>query len=162
GGGGEHICEARDLDDVGRVPSARALRMESMDGAPLDGADRVLDKAALIQRVGVDHHLDVVIVGDPEAAIDRGRRRSPILVELQGAGAAFDLLDDWSWSWRSSAPRFQRIGSCTVTSFVPSGKVASTWTSWIMAATPSMTWLASITFAPSRISSETLLPSRAP
>ena len=31
------------------------------------------------------------------------------------------------------------IGSWTVTSFVPSGKVASTWTSWIISATPSMT-----------------------
>ncbi len=32
-----------------------------------------------------------------------------------------------------------RIGSCTVTSFVPSGNVASTCTSWIISATPSMT-----------------------
>jgi hypothetical protein len=32
-----------------------------------------------------------------------------------------------------------RIGSCTVTSFVPSGNVASTWTSWIISATPSIT-----------------------
>ena len=33
-----------------------------------------------------------------------------------------------------------RIGSCTVTSLVPSGKVASTWTSWIISAMPSITW----------------------
>jgi len=33
-----------------------------------------------------------------------------------------------------------RMGSWTVTSFVPSGKVASTWTSWIISAMPSITW----------------------
>jgi hypothetical protein len=55
-----------------------------------------------------------------------------------------------------------RIGLCTVTSLVPSGNVASTWTSWIISATPSMTWLAFSTFAPSRISEATVLPSRAP
>ena len=33
-----------------------------------------------------------------------------------------------------------RIGLWTVTSLVPSGKVASTWTSWIISAMPSMTW----------------------
>ena len=32
----------------------------------------------------------------------------------------------------------QRIGAWTVTSLVPSGKVASTWTSWIISGTPSM------------------------
>ena len=32
-----------------------------------------------------------------------------------------------------------RIGSCTVTSLVPSGKVASTWISWIISAMPSIT-----------------------
>jgi hypothetical protein len=33
----------------------------------------------------------------------------------------------------------QRIGAWTVTSFVPSGKVASTWIWWIISGTPSMT-----------------------
>ena len=45
------------------------------------------------ERVGVDRHLHVEIVGDGEAAIDRRRRRAPILVQLQAAGAGLDLLD---------------------------------------------------------------------
>ena len=32
-----------------------------------------------------------------------------------------------------------RIGSCTVTSLVPSGNVASTWMSWIISGMPSIT-----------------------
>src|SRR5580704_11743663 len=32
------------------------------------------------------------------------------------------------------------IGSCTVTSLVPSGNVASTWMSWIISAMPGITW----------------------
>ncbi len=49
-------------------------------------------KPELVQRVGVDHHLDVVIIGDRQTAVDRGRRRPPILVKLQRAGAALHLL----------------------------------------------------------------------
>ena len=45
------------------------------------------------ERVGVDHHLDVVVVGDREAAVDRGRRRAPVLMQFQRAGAGDDLLD---------------------------------------------------------------------
>ena len=48
--------------------------------------------------------------------------------------------------WRRKTPRDSgrflspyRIGSCTVTSFVPSGNVASTCTSWIISAMPSIT-----------------------
>ncbi len=49
-------------------------------------------KPELVERVGVDHHLDVVIVSHRQAAVDRGRRGAPVLVQLQGAGARLDLL----------------------------------------------------------------------
>ena len=41
---------------------------------------------------------------------------------------------------RRGRRRRARSGWCTVTSFVPSGNVPSTWTSSIISATPSMTW----------------------
>ena len=63
---------------------------------------------------------------------------------------------------RKQLARDHRIGSCTVTSLVPSGKVASTWISRIISGTPSITWGRLKTVAPSRISSATVLPSRAP
>ena len=59
---------------------------------PAIALDRVLDEARLVERVGVDHHLHVHRVGDPEAAVDRGRRRAPVLVQLQRAGAGQDLF----------------------------------------------------------------------
>ena len=44
------------------------------------------------ERVAVEHHLDVVVVGDGEAVVDRGRRRAPVLVQLERAGAGLDHL----------------------------------------------------------------------
>src|SRR3546814_5610766 len=55
-----------------------------------------------------------------------------------------------------------RIGWWTLTSFVPSGKVASTCTSWIISGTPAITWSRVTTCAPASIRSATLRPSRAP
>ena len=88
----QHVLEARDLDDVRRMAAAGAFGVEGVDGAALERLDRVLDEAGFVERVGVDHHLHVVIVGDRQAAIDRGRRRAPILVQLQRAGAGLDHL----------------------------------------------------------------------
>src|SRR6516225_11376360 len=56
----------------------------------------------------------------------------------------------------------QRIGSCTVTSLVPSGNVPSTWISWIISGTPSITSCRARMFAPNDINSETDRPSRIP
>ena len=49
-------------------------------------------KPELVERVGMDHHLHVVIVGHRQAAINRRRRRAPILVQLERAGAGLDHL----------------------------------------------------------------------
>ena len=93
GRGGDDVGEAGQLDDVGRMAAAGALGVEGVDRAALEGGDGVLDEAALVQRVGVDHHLHVHAVGDRQAAVDRGRRRAPVLVQLERGGAGLDLLD---------------------------------------------------------------------
>jgi hypothetical protein len=54
GGGGQHVRQPAGLDDVRRVAAAGALGVVGVDGAALDGGDRVLDEAGLVQRVGVD------------------------------------------------------------------------------------------------------------
>ena len=90
GRGRQHVLQSRDLDDVGRVAAAGAFGVEGVDGAALERLDGVLDEAGFVERVGVDHHLHVVVVGDREAAIDRGRRRAPVFVQLQRAGAGLD------------------------------------------------------------------------
>ena len=65
----EHVELAGDLQDVGGVAAARALAVVRVDRASLEGRDRVFDEARLVQRVGVDRHLDVVLVGDVAAPL---------------------------------------------------------------------------------------------
>ena len=90
---GSTFFKPGDLDDVRRVAAAGAFGVEGVDGAALERLYGVLDEAEFVQRVGMDHHLDVVIVGDGEAVVDRGRRGAPVLVQLQRAGAGLDHLD---------------------------------------------------------------------
>ena len=86
----QHVLQSGDLDDVRRVAAAGAFGVEGVNGAALERLDGVLDEAGFVERVGVDHHLDVVVVGDRKAAVDRRRRRAPVLVQLQRAGAGLD------------------------------------------------------------------------
>mmetsp|Transcript_16672 Transcript_16672/g.67230 ORF Transcript_16672/g.67230 Transcript_16672/m.67230 type:complete len:869 (-) Transcript_16672:47-2653(-) len=86
----QHVGLAADLDDVGRVAAAGALRVVRVDGARLHRGDRVVDEARLVERVGVDRDGDVVPLGEREARVDRRRRRAPVLVELEPARARLD------------------------------------------------------------------------
>ncbi len=80
----QHVREAGDLDDVGRVATARAFGVEGGNRTALEGGDGVFDEARFVERVGVDRHLDVMAFGHRQAGVDRLRRRAPVLVQLQG------------------------------------------------------------------------------
>ena len=91
--GRDHIAQARQLDNVWRMAAARALGMEGMDRTILEGGNRVLDKAGLVQRVGMDHHLHVHVVSDTKATINRGGGRTPVLMQFQRTSSCADLFD---------------------------------------------------------------------
>ena len=63
GGGRQDICIPTNFDDVGRMSAARTFGMEGMYSAALQRGDRMFNKAALVQCIRVDHHLDVHVVG---------------------------------------------------------------------------------------------------
>ena len=92
GAAGEDVGEAGDLDDVGGVAAAGAFGVEGVDGAALEGGDGVLDEAAFVEGVGVDHDLDVEAVGDAEGAADGGGGGAPVLVELEAGGTGAEHL----------------------------------------------------------------------
>src|SRR5258708_1580125 len=81
--------------------------------------------------------------------------------DANGGGGAAGVELDLSRRGAELA-RDHAIGSWSVTSFRPSGKVASTWTSSIISGTPSMTSPRLRTWRPAFIRSETVRPSRAP
>src|ERR1051326_163334 len=76
------------------MAAARAFGVKGVDVAALEGGDRILDKTALVQRIGVDRDRDVELLGHGETAIDRRRGRSPILVQFEPARAGLDHLDE--------------------------------------------------------------------
>mmetsp|Transcript_27196 Transcript_27196/g.56243 ORF Transcript_27196/g.56243 Transcript_27196/m.56243 type:complete len:751 (+) Transcript_27196:184-2436(+) len=83
---GKDVGFLDDLDDVGGVATAGTLRVVGVDGPSLHCGDAVVDESALVERVGVDRHGNVVLVGKSEAGIDGGGRRPPVLVQLKAGG----------------------------------------------------------------------------
>ena len=92
GGRGQDVLAGHHLDDIGRVAAACPFGMEGMDRAPPDRGQRVFDKAAFVQRIGMDHHLNIHRIGHRQAAVDGGGGGSPILVQFQAGGPGADLF----------------------------------------------------------------------
>src|SRR5437016_4354463 len=80
------------LDDVGGVSASGPLGVVGMDRSSAKSGERVFDEARFVQGVGMNGDLDVVLLGDREAAIDRAGCRSPVLVQLEAHAARHDLL----------------------------------------------------------------------
>src|SRR5262249_20515893 len=90
----QDVRQTGDANDVGRVPAAGAFRVVRMDRSCGDGGDRVFDEARFVQRIGVDGDLHVQPIGHAQTAIDGGRRRAPVFVQFEAAGAGADLFDE--------------------------------------------------------------------
>src|SRR5262249_30334455 len=100
---------AAHLNDVWGVPSPGAFSMKGMNGPSFERGDGVLDKTAFVQGVGVDHNLNIHVVRDREATIDRARRATPIFMKLQAAYAGFDLFDEPRSQARVAFPEKSKI-----------------------------------------------------
>ncbi len=74
------------------MPTASAFGMEGVDRAALESGERRFDETRLVERVGMDRHLHVHLVGYGQAIVDRRRRRSPVFVQLEADGAGAHLF----------------------------------------------------------------------
>src|SRR6266446_1262387 len=147
------LAGERNERDLTRLPRFKAHRRAGRDIEP--HAARLL-AIEFQRRIGLEEMIMRADLDRPVAGIGDVKRNRP------APGIELDLavLDEHlSGDHRCLA---HLIGSCTVTSLVPSGNVASTWMSWIISGMPSITCLRVSTCAPASISSATVLPSRAP
>ncbi len=92
GAGRQDVGLAGDLDDVRGVPAAGTLGVKAVDRPALERRDRVGKEPALVQGVGVDGDLDVVLVGHRQAGVDDRKCCAPVLVQFQAARPGLDHL----------------------------------------------------------------------
>ncbi len=88
----QHVGQATHTDDIGRMAAARAFSMERVDGSSLERRNGALDKARLVQGVGMEGDLHVERISHRQATVDCSRRRPPVLMQLQAAGASQNHL----------------------------------------------------------------------
>src|SRR4051812_9335498 len=80
GRGGEHVRFSRNSDNVRCMSSAGTFGMEGMNGAAFEGSNGILDKSGFVQGVGMNSNLNVQLVCDAQASVNRGGGGSPVLV----------------------------------------------------------------------------------
>ena len=91
-GARKDVCLTAHPNNVGSMASPGTLRVIRVDCPAFERCDRIVDESRLVERVGVNRDLHVVLVRHGQATIDGGRRRAPVFVELQADGACADLL----------------------------------------------------------------------
>ena len=75
---------------VGHVPAAATLDVEGVDGPAVQHGQGVVDRQALVEPVGVQGDLDVVLLGDPQRGVERAGVRADVLVHLEPADAGLE------------------------------------------------------------------------
>ena len=89
----QNVGFATQLDDIRRMATTGTLGMEGVNGAPLKRCASMFDKAAFIQRIGMNHDLNIKVIGNRKAGINRGWCRAPVFMKLKPTGACLDLFD---------------------------------------------------------------------
>src|SRR5262249_49623901 len=89
----DHIGLTAYLYDVRRMSATGPLGVKGVDSSTFESCDRIFYKTALVQRVCVDEHLDIHVIGDGKAAIDGGGGSAPVLMKLKAARPSLDLLN---------------------------------------------------------------------
>src|SRR5262249_13248041 len=142
------LAGERDQRHLARLSRLEAHGRSGRDVEP--HAARLL-AIELQRRVGLEEMIVRSDLDRPVAGVGR-RQRHGLAAGIERDVAGLD--EELAGGHVASS---HRIGSCTVTSFVPSGNVASTWISGIISAMPSITWARVRTWAPVCIRSATLL-----
>ncbi len=93
GRGGQYVGLAAEPHNIWRVSAAGTLGVIGVDRPALEGCARGFDKSRLVECVGMDADLHIVVFGHRQAGVYRRRGSTPILVQLEPAGPALDLLD---------------------------------------------------------------------
>ncbi len=86
---GDDVRHARQRQDV-VVAAAAALDVERVNRPPRHDREGVGHRQALVQPVGVERHLDVVLVRDPQRGVQRAGVGPGVLVHLEPADAGPD------------------------------------------------------------------------
>src|SRR5258708_38276830 len=99
---GQNVAIGGDTYNIGRVPTASALGVIGVDRAPSDGRDGIFDESGLVDGVGVDRNLHIILVSNAQTGINCRWSGPPVLVQFQPTGAGAQLLG-------------QRLARCRIT-----------------------------------------------
>ena len=78
----DHMPFTAYLDNIRGMTAARPFGMKGMDGPALHRGNSVFNKATFVQRISVDHHLDIHLICHAETVMNRRRCRAPVFMQF--------------------------------------------------------------------------------
>ena len=80
GRGRQKVIGANDFQHVGGMTTTCAFSVKRAQSAPFGRSNRVFNKARFVQRVRVNRHLHVVLIGNVQTVVDGSGCGAPIFV----------------------------------------------------------------------------------
>ena len=94
GGRRQNVRFTADSDDVRSMTATGSLGVKSVDGSTLEGGHGILDKAGLVEGIGMNGDLHVHFIGHAETDVYCGGSGAPVLMKLESHGAGSHLLTE--------------------------------------------------------------------
>mmetsp|Transcript_19164 Transcript_19164/g.47716 ORF Transcript_19164/g.47716 Transcript_19164/m.47716 type:complete len:242 (-) Transcript_19164:161-886(-) len=88
----KYVGLLHNFNNIGSVSTACSFCVVGVDGSSLHGRNTVVDKATLVECVGVDGNRDIVLIGKAQTGVNRRWSCSPILVELETGSTCQETL----------------------------------------------------------------------
>ena len=82
GRGGQYVWLTADFDNIRGMTATRAFGVIGVNGATLEGSNRIIHKPGFIQGIRVNGNLYIKFIGNRERTINRGGRSSPVFVQF--------------------------------------------------------------------------------
>lgn len=84
--------------DIWGMTPAGTLGMISVNRSVFESSNGSLHKTRLVQGIGVDQTLHIILFANTETGLDACGRRSPVFVQFETTDASLDLIHEAMWA----------------------------------------------------------------
>mmetsp|Transcript_24303 Transcript_24303/g.37461 ORF Transcript_24303/g.37461 Transcript_24303/m.37461 type:complete len:405 (+) Transcript_24303:486-1700(+) len=123
----DHIHRTTHPNDIRRMSTSRTLTVVGMNRSILHGCQTSLTARAFVERIGMNRHLNIVLLRHAQTIVNGRRRGAPILVQFEPTCTRFNGIDQALRFGRVAFPRKPKVQRQTIGSLHHHAQMRGRW-----------------------------------